>query len=160
MNWDTEQGTKDMAINLKTSPRDIAITIALLAGLVAYFAYTWTDIQGNRALLESQVTPLVDEFYKGLNQDEHEWLADVQSGKTNYIFGKDWGVIRFYSRKKGDVEMNSFIGLERFFDLTDGAWRETDFAKMSHPDHIYNAYQYFEDHGHGVSDEAYKKYSR
>jgi hypothetical protein len=137
-----------MAINFKTSPRDIAISIALLVGLVGYLVYVWMDIKSNRALLETQVVTLVEDFYKGLSKEEFEWLAEVQSGKSNYIFGNDWGVIRFYSRKKGDMEMNSFIGLERFYELKSGAWSETDFAKMDRPEHIYDGYQYFEEHGH------------
>lgn len=148
-----------MAINFKTSPRDLAISAVALAAFGAYCGYIWWDIRAKHSELETRAQEIVNEFYKDENRENFEWLTEVESGKANYLFGADWGVIRFYSRHKGDEKMDTFIGLERFHNYGVTGWQETDFAKIDQPTHIYEGYSYFEANGYGVSEDAYKRYN-
>lgn len=148
-----------MAIRFKTSPRDLAISAAALAVFGGYCGYVWWDIQSKHLELEARAQEIVNDFYKDEKKENFEWLTEVKSGKVNYLFGSDWGVIRFYSRHKGDVKMETFIGLERFHNYGVSGWQETDFAKIDQPAHIYEGYSYFEANGYGVSEDAYKRYN-
>lgn len=149
-----------MAFELRTSPRDLALSGGLILIFLAYVGWVAWDVQSKRQSLAARAESIVDDTYEGLNRDDFEWLIELESGKRNYLFGADWGVIRFYSRKKGDVNMESFMGLERFHEYRDGNWQETDFARIDVPEHIYTGYRYFEANGYGVSNDAYQRYNR
>lgn len=140
--------------------RDVTILLAILVVGGALLAYSRGDVRLKRVQLKELAAGHEREMFDGLSRSDHEVIVEVASDKSNYFFGKDWGVVRLYIRKKGDTKMDSFNGVEYFYEYGDAGWKYTDSARIVVPQEIYDGYRKFEEAGHVVDSQAYMRYNR
>lgn len=145
---------------LNIRPRDlVALALVVIVG-GGTWAYSRWDVASKRAQLEQIATEQRADMLKGLDPEAIDVLLEVDSDKMQYLFGKDWGLIRLYTRAKGDATMETFNGVEYFYVFETGRWKQTDTARIVLPEYIYEGYQKFEAAGHTVAEAAYERYSR
>lgn len=149
-----------MAITLRISRRDWIILGAFLAIAAAIGGAAQFDIARKRAALEREAQAQKEAFFADLDASQSEVLVEVESGKMLGFFGKDFGVVRLYSRATGDAAMESFLGIEYFYRFVDGAWTTDDTAQIKEPERIYEGYTAFRNAGYEVDDAAYTRYDR
>lgn len=145
---------------ISVSRRDIIVLVSFLVTVAALFGFARLDVTQKRKELATKAEAHVAKFYEGLVPEDYEHLLEVQSDKAYSLFGKQWGVIRIYTRKKADTAMESFIGIEYFYEHGDQGWQLADTAQIKEPQYIYEAYNAFEKAGYTVDDEAYLRYNR
>jgi len=137
----------------------IAAGIAfVLIGLL--FGYARWDVAAKRVGLEARAAEHAAEFLNGKEDTPFDHLVEVDSDKSFTLFGKDWGVVRLYMRQKDDTAMDTFIGIEHFYEYTDGQWKMVDQARIDLPEYIYEGYTKFRNAGFQVDDAAYQRYNR
>ena len=147
-------------MDLSISRRDLIIAgvfLVVVGGLVGWSRF---DVARKHAELERRATGHVDAFYDGIDRARFEHIVEVQSDKAFAFFGQDWGVVRLYTRQRGDTAMASFVGVEYFYEYGPDGWQNTDNAQIKLPEHIYTGYEAFEEAGHEVDDEAFLRFSR
>jgi hypothetical protein len=140
--------------------RDIQILSVLLILFLGWYGYTQYQIQELRIELEEIAAQNDADFFKGLEREKYDAILEVESGKTLGFLGRDWGVVRIYSRESGDATMETFEGIEYFYQRVGDAWTQQDSAAIREPKYIYEAYREFEATGHKVDDKAFTKYQR
>lgn len=140
--------------------RDLIVLIVTIVAAVAVFGAARADIATKRSMLREKAAAHEEEFFAGLDKSAYDHLLEVDSGKSNAVFGSDWGVVRLYSRKKGDTPMDSFTAIEYFYEHDGNGWRLADTARVDQPEDIYTGYRKFEEAGYAVDDQAYLRYNR
>lgn len=140
--------------------RDVVVLLVTIAAAVAVFGAARADIATKRTMLHEKAAAHEKEFFAGLDKSAYEHLLEVDSGKSNGVFGSDWGVVRVYSRKKGDAPMDSFTAIEYFYEHDGEGWKLADTARVDQPEEIYKGYRKFEEAGYVVNDQAYLRYNR
>jgi len=144
---------------LQVNRRDVIITIVVILAGLAFVAYSQADITTKRTALRVFADGHERELLEGLDPADIDRLVEIDSGKSNVVFGSDWGVIRLYTRAKGDASMDSFTGVEYFYEHKDGNWNLLDTARIELPEHIYDGYRKFEEAGYDVDESAYLRYN-
>lgn len=142
---------------LQASPRDWAITIGVVLLAAAWCGWARWDVarQGEalRAIAEAEARKMAETAEgPGL-----EFTLHVDNDKGYFILGRDWGTARIYLRTPGDEKMNSLTGFEYYFGLDAGSWRQTDMAAIRDPAHLIEGLEAFEQAGHRVDPEAYRR---
>jgi len=145
---------------LQVRRRDVVILVVLVGSALLFFGWAQSDIITKRAVLSEKAASHEAEFFDGLTKSDFEYLVEVDSGKSNGFFGADWGVVRMYTRKKGDAPMDTFTGVEYFYEHDGDAWQLADTARIDLPEYIYEGYRKFEEQGYDVDDQAYLRYNR
>jgi len=145
-------------LHLKTNRREVAIFSIAIAAFLGCLGWGRWDVATKRAPLQAKGDLLRNDLVKGHEADELSTLVEVESGKSSYFFGSEWGVIRIYLCRKSDAAMDSFTGLEYFFRYTPDGWTESDTARIELPEHIYEGYKKLENAGHRVEASAYERY--
>lgn len=149
-----------MAVTLPISRRDWIILGVFAATALAVGGASQFDIARKRAALEREAESRKEAFFADIDPSQSETIVEVDSGKMFGFFGKDFGVVRIYSRNKGDASMESFLGVESFHRFVDGAWTVEDTAQIKEPERIYEGYTAFRTAGYDVDDAAYTRYDR
>jgi len=147
-------------MKFETSRRDLVISVVFIAVVLAVVGYGYWDKASKRAALEPIALAQTARHLDGLDRDELDIIEELVCEKAFGFFGTDIGVLRLYIRKSGDTTMESFSGIEYFFDYTDQGWELRDTAQIRLPAHIYEGYKVFEDHGFEVDPTAYERYNR
>ncbi len=147
-------------MDLSVSRRDLIIAGVFLVVVGSVVGWSRFDVARKHAALEARASTHVDAFYEGMDRAQFEHVVDVQSDKAFAFFGEDWGVVRLYTRQRGDAAMESFLGLEHFYEYGPDGWQLTDSPQIRDPEHIVAGYQAFEDAGHEVDNEAFLRFSR
>lgn len=140
--------------------RDVLVLLAVLLGGGLFYGFAQSDITMKRAMLQESAARHESDWFRDLKRADFDFIVKVDSGKSNGLFGRDWGVVRLLSRKKGDTPMDTFTGVEYFYEHDGQAWQQADTARIDLPEHIYEGYRTFEEAGYDVDSEAYLRYNR
>jgi len=147
-------------VKFQTSRRDLLVSVAFVLGLGLWMGYGFWDKASKRAELETVSRVQASAHLEGLEKDEFDVIEELISDKSFVFFGNDFGVLRLYIRKAEDTSMDSFIGIEYFYEYGDDGWVLRDTAQIRQPEFIYEGYRSFESHGFEVSPQAYERYNR
>jgi len=126
--------------------KDIYVCSIAIAIFSAWVAYAMYDNHVMREELEAVAEGHLDELFEpetGFTRDAYDYLAIVDSGKAFNLFGRGWGVIHVYLRKKGDVDFKTFEGVEYYYRRDDGEWHMTDSAGCGAFEHHIRAFDTF-----------------
>jgi len=140
--------------------RDAVVGSVLIVVTVSFYTYARYDITVKRSVLEERAAQHEQELLDGLDDGAVEHLVDVESGKAYGLFGKDWGVVRVYTRRTGDAGMETFIGVEYFYEQDGTGWQLADTASMKRPEKVIEGYRRFEEAGFTVDEATYLRYNR
>lgn len=140
--------------------RDLVVLVGVLFGGGAFLLFAQSDIARKRAVLQVQATAHEARLLDGIERSTLDLLVEVQSGKSFGYFGNDWGVVRIFTRATGDASMNSFNGVEYFYEFEGDQWMLVDTASIKRPEFIFEGHQKFQEKGHTVNEDAYLRYNR
>lgn len=129
------------------------IVITVLASVAA--GWSTLDLKKKRALLEPMVETCVSQLLSEEDRTQLEILTEFESGREYGWFGKYWGLVRIYTRLNGDESMESFHGIEYFYQLENGAWVQKDSSSVVEPQRKFDGMAAFEKAGYTVSEAAY-----
>ncbi|MCC6697471.1 MAG: hypothetical protein IT365_17715 [Candidatus Hydrogenedentes bacterium] len=149
-----------MSSFLQIRRRDLVVLMVATAAGLALLGYARWDIASKRAALQEEAQTHRAEFFSTSQESEYEDILETECGKSMGVLGKDWGVIRLYTRQKGDASMKSFMGVEYFYKYETSKWVLTDTARIDLPEYILEGYGKFEDAGYAVDGKAYLNFSR
>lgn len=136
----------------------LIVLIFILMSILAWVLIAKNDTRSKKMALEKNVEAHVASMLADHNPDDFDVITEVIAEKSLVLMGNIWGVIRIYIREKDDTSMQSFFGLECFYDFEDDQWVQQDSASIVLPDHIIEAYKTFEAMNYEVSAEAYEKF--
>ena len=128
--------------------------------LAVVFGYGLWDNSVKRAQLEEVSKIQSARHTADLDEASFDRIELLTCEKAFYFFGTDIGVLRIYVREAGDTMMNSFVGIEYFYNYGDEGWQLSDTAQIKQPEYIFEGYKIFEDHGFDVDPKAYERYNR
>jgi len=142
--------------------RDIYISTVILAAFGAWIAYALHDNSRIHAELEEIAAGHVGEWFENgrgeaLDRDEFDYLAIVDSEKAFTLFGRAWGVVHTYFRRKGDESFDTFKGIEYFYVREDGEWKMHDSAGCGALEHHIRAFDAFMAAGVHVPNKVYDR---
>lgn len=145
-------------MDLLIRKKDLYVLGAVLAAGAAILGHHHYDtIQIDRELRAYAEEALVDLF--GPDGDRSEWdiITMVDQAKTFHVAGPAWGAVHNFVRRKGDVEMKTFKGVEYYLKREDGKWRHVDSAGCSAFEHHIDGFEEFERRGLEVAASAYDR---
>ncbi len=134
------------------------LLVVVLVTLVVWVFIANKDTYSKKQALEKNVEGHVASMLADQNPDDYDVISEVIAEKTLVLMGNIWGVIRIYVREKDDSSMQSFVGLEFFYNYEDDLWVQQDSASIVLPDHKVEAYRTFEAMKYEVAAEAYEKF--
>jgi len=148
-------------MDIIVSKRDVKIVALVVALFGSWFAYGTYDTHIMEEELSDIARGHMDEWFDDprtpYDRNEYDYLAIVDSGKAFHFFGRGWGVIHFYQREKGDVDMETFKGLEYYYARKEGEWVLMDSAGCGAVEHHLRAFDQMLAKGMDVPDRVYDK---
>lgn len=145
---------------LQVRRRDLIVLAAIAGVVLVVAAYSKREIRVKRSILTEMAESIRTDFFTGLDKIEYEHVLEIDCGKMLGFIGKDWGVVRLYTRRKDESAMESFMGVEYFYQYKEPQWIQIDTARIDLPEHIAEGYEKFEEAGFRVDEEAYLRLSR
>jgi hypothetical protein len=145
-------------MDLLIRKKDLYVLAGVLlagAGVLAYDQYDRRQIDRDLHAFAEQA---IDDLF-GPEVDQSEWdiVTMVDQAKTFHVAGPAWGAVHNFVRRKGDVEMKTFKGVEYYLKREDGVWREVDSAGCSAFEHHIDGFKVFEARGLEVAQSAYDR---
>lgn len=143
-----------------TRTRDFVVLAVALIGGGGFILQAKYDIAQKRENLQIEARAHESRLLEGIERKTLDCHVEVDSGKALGYFGDDWGVVRIFTRAASDASMESFNGVEYFYERDGDHWKLTDTASIKQPEFIYEGYRKFEQAGYIVHEEAYLRYAR
>jgi len=148
-------------MEIKITRRDLILSGLILAVFGAWVAWALYDNRVMKRELERAAELHIDEWFstesEGVNKETWDYLAIVDSEKAFTLFGRGWGVVHTYFRKKGDEEFETFKGLEYYYVREDGEWVLKDFVGCGAFEHHIRAFDEFLNIGVDVPNRIYDR---
>ena len=139
--------------------QDIALSVFILAAFGAWVGYALWDSRLMQAELDQLAQAHIDEWFDGggLDRNNYDYLAIVDSEKAFTLFGRGWGVVHTYFRDKGDEDFKTFKGIEFFYVRENGTWKMHDSAGCGAFEHHLRAFDAFMAAGVHVPNKVYNR---
>ena len=129
----------------------VAVALSLFFGWVAYANYDNHDMRESlRSLASTHVDEWFDSEPDGTRREDFDYMAIVDAERPYELFGPAFGVIHVYLRNKGDVDCETFKGVEYYYRREAGEWILEHSAGCAAKEHHVRAFQSYLDQGVGV----------
>ncbi|MFM1918674.1 MAG: hypothetical protein RLZZ303_308 [Candidatus Hydrogenedentota bacterium] len=139
--------------------RDLLLSVAILGIFAGWVALSLSDNRQMHEELEALAEKHIEEWFTGgkVNREDYDYLAIVDAEKAFTLFGRGWGVVHTYFKRKDDAEFTTFKGVEFFYVRENGEWRMHDSAGCGAFEHHIRAFDAFMASGVHVPNKVYDR---
>ncbi|MCC6697476.1 MAG: hypothetical protein IT365_17740 [Candidatus Hydrogenedentes bacterium] len=137
---------------------DVAVTLVAVGLFFAWLGLAQYENVRMHRELHGLADRLLDEWFATenppVNRDDFDYLAIVDSERAFKLFGRAWGVVHLYIRNKDDKNMETFKGIEYFYQRMGDQWVLLDSAGCSAKEHHIRAFDEFLAKGMDVNERV------
>lgn len=141
--------------------RDIYVCAILILGFSSFSAWALYDTNNMKKELDKLAEFHLYDYFDRPNGDwdksEFDYLAIVDSGKAFVLFGRSYGVVHTYYKRKGDTDFKTFEGIEYFYNWEHGEWKLMDSAGCGAVEHHIRAFDTFIQQNVDVPNRIFNK---